>query len=62
MDKPITVAELVQQLQRMMEMFPETKNCPVMYLDWNDYTWNVSEGIHDVYYTGAGTPDGIVLR
>ena len=49
MKKTITVAELAEQLQRLMEYDPKYKDAIVWYRDEDSMDYELEEGLYDTY-------------
>ena len=49
MKKTITVAQLAEQLQRLMEYYPEYANAVVWYRDEDSMDYELEEGLYDTY-------------
>jgi len=49
MKKTITVAQLAEQLQRLMEYDPKYKDAVVWYRDEDSMDYELEEGLYDTY-------------
>lgn len=61
MEKALTLNELIARLQYAVDRMPELGDKSVVFIDWNDMTTEVSEGIHDIVNDSEGNPEVVVL-
>lgn len=61
MEKALTLNELIENLTRARDMFPELGNKPAVFLDWNDMSWNISVGVYDIYKDANGNDEAVVI-